>query len=70
MDDVENGVIPKDLQKAFQKHPKAAANYLNFSRGYQKAYLSWLHGAKRQETRDKRIKEIINYCDANMKSRV
>ena len=69
MDDVENGVIPDDLQTAFDTHPKAYENYLNFAPGYRKSYLSWLHSAKRQETRDKRIVEIIKLSAANQKMR-
>ncbi|MBQ4822749.1 YdeI/OmpD-associated family protein [Aquimarina sp. MMG016] len=69
LDDVENGVIPDDLQKAFNRNPKAFENYQNFAPGYRKSYLYWLNQAKRQETRDKRIKEIIKYCKANEKSR-
>ena len=69
MDDVENGVIPSDLQKAFDSNPVASENYLNFSPGYRKSYLSWLHGAKREETRMKRIEEIIKLCGANKKGR-
>ena len=69
MDDVENGVIPEDLQIAFDANEKAFENYQNFSRGYRKSYLSWLHSAKREETRQKRITEIIRLCEANIKSR-
>lgn len=69
MDDVENGVIPKDLQNAFSANERAFENYLNFTKGYQKGYLSWLHSAKREETRQKRITEIIRLCEANVKSR-
>ena len=69
MDDVENLVIPKELQKAFDDNPIAFENYSNFSRGYRKSYLSWLHQAKRPETRNKRISEIIRLCEANIKSR-
>jgi uncharacterized protein YdeI (YjbR/CyaY-like superfamily) len=69
MDDVENGIIPKDLQNAFDDNPEAFENYQNFSKGYQKSYLAWLHSAKRDTTRKKRISEIINLCQANMKSR-
>ena len=69
MDDVENGVVPNDLKVAFDKYPKAFENYQNFSRGYRKSYLSWLYGAKRKETRQKRISEIIRLCAANIKSR-
>ncbi|MBT8303369.1 MAG: YdeI/OmpD-associated family protein [Bacteroidia bacterium] len=69
MDDVENGVIPVDLQEAFDANELAFDHYQNFSRGYRKSYLSWLNSAKREETRQKRIKEIIRLCEANIKSR-
>lgn len=69
MDDVENGVIPPELQKAFDANPRAFENYNNFSRGYRKSYLSWLNSAKRETTKEKRINEIIRLCEANMKSR-
>ncbi|WP_299364389.1 YdeI family protein [Winogradskyella sp.] len=69
MDDVENGIIPPELQKAFDANPRAFENYQNFSKGYRKSYLSWLNSAKREATRQKRIAEIIRLCDANIKSR-
>jgi uncharacterized protein YdeI (YjbR/CyaY-like superfamily) len=70
MDDVENLVIPLELQKAFTTNPIAYKNYQNFAAGYRKSYLSWLFRAKRDETRAKRIEEIIKYCEANKKVRV
>ncbi len=69
LDDVENGIIPEDLQKAFDNHPEAFSHYQNFAQGYRKNYLYWLNQAKRQETREKRIIEIIKYCGANIKTR-
>ncbi|MBW1295888.1 YdeI/OmpD-associated family protein [Aquimarina litoralis] len=69
LDDVENGIIPEDLKRAFQKSPIAFKNYENFAKSYRKNYLYWLNQAKRQETRDKRIKEIIRLCKANTKAR-
>lgn len=69
MDDVENGIIPNNLQKAFDDNPLAYENYQNFSKGYRKSYLSWLNSAKREETQQKRIAEIIRLCEANIKSR-
>jgi uncharacterized protein YdeI (YjbR/CyaY-like superfamily) len=69
MDDVENGIIPPELQSAFDQNPKAFINYQNFSRGYRKSYLSWLNSAKREATRQKRIEEIIRLCEHNKKSR-
>src|SRR5690606_18710028 len=69
LDGVENLEIPPDLQKAFDKNPHAFENYMNFSPSYRKAYLYWLNHAKREETRQKRIKEIVSLCFKNIKSR-
>lgn len=69
LDDVENLIIPKDLQTAFDKSPKAYKNYQNFSPSYRKSYLYWLNQAKRETTREKRITEIIRLCNENIKSR-
>lgn len=69
LDDVENGIIPKDLQAAFDKNPKAFNNYQNFTRGQRKSYLYWLNQAKREETRQKRIAEIVHLCAQNIKAR-
>ena len=69
MDDVENLIIPKELQKAFSKSPNAFKNYQNFAPSYRKGYLSWLNQAKRDATKEKRILEIIKLCEANIKNR-
>jgi uncharacterized protein YdeI (YjbR/CyaY-like superfamily) len=69
MDAVENGIIPDDLKRAFSKHENAFKNYEAFSKGYKKSYLSWLNSAKREATRQKRITQIINLCEANIKTR-
>lgn len=69
LDDVENGVIPPKLKAAFDKNPVAFTNFQNFTKGQRKSYLYWLNQAKREETRDKRIKEIIANCVKNIKAR-
>ncbi len=69
LDDVENLVIPQDLESAFTANKKAFENYENFSRSYRKSYLYWLNQAKREETRTARIAEIIRLCAENIKSR-
>lgn len=68
MDDVEDLIIPDDLQQAFNLNPSAFENYQNFAPGYRKSYLSWLHQAKRKETRDRRINQIIGLCGKNLKT--
>ncbi|MBT8182088.1 MAG: YdeI/OmpD-associated family protein [Eudoraea sp.] len=69
LDDVENGIIPPDLQSAFDNNPVAFKNYQNFSKTYKKSYLYWLKQAKRDATRAKRIVNIIDLCAKNIKSR-
>tara|TARA_R110000868_G_scaffold144150_2_gene362964 strand:+ start:43054 stop:43632 length:579 start_codon:yes stop_codon:yes gene_type:complete len=69
LDDVENGIIPKDLQREFDKNQIAFNNYQSFAPSYRKSYLYWLNHAKREATRQKRIKEIIELCANNKKSR-
>lgn len=69
LDDVENGVIPEDLQLAFDENQLAYSNYQNFAPSYRKSYLYWLNQAKRETTRQKRIDEIIQLCSKNIKSR-
>lgn len=69
LDDVENGIVPHDLQQAFNANPRAKSNYTSFSRTYRKSYLYWLNEAKRPQTRQARIEEIIRLCHENIKSR-
>ncbi len=69
LDDVENLIVPKDLQLAFKASPKAYENYQKFAASYRKSYLYWLWQAKRETTRQKRIADIIKYCEANQKNR-
>jgi len=69
LDDVENMIIPTELQNAFDSNSTAFDNYSNFSKSYRKSYLYWLNQAKREITRENRITEIIRLCEANIKTR-
>ncbi len=69
LDDVEKGIVPKELKAAFDKNPKAFTNFQNFTRGQRKSYLYWLNQAKREQTRAKRIAEIVRLCAENIKER-
>lgn len=69
LDDVENLILPQDLKTAFDKNPTAFKNYNNFAPGYCKSYLYWLKQAKREETRQRRIQNIIELCEQNKKTR-
>ena len=69
LDNVEKGVIPQDLQKEFDQNKLAFKNFQAFARSYQKNYLYWIHQAKREATRLKRIEEIIQLCESNKKAK-
>lgn len=69
LDTVEKGIIPEDLQMEFDKNTEAFENYQHFAPSYRKSYLYWLNQAKREDTRHKRIIEIILLCKNNVKSR-
>ena len=69
LDAVEDLLIPDDLKSAFEQNEIAFENYNNFSPSYRKSYLYWLNQAKRQETRNSRITQIILFCSQNKKSR-
>ncbi|MBL7712308.1 MAG: YdeI/OmpD-associated family protein, partial [Chitinophagaceae bacterium] len=51
LDEVEEMLIPKDLEAAFRRHKGAKVYFLGLSRTLQKRMLQWLVLAKRDETR-------------------
>ncbi len=69
LDHVENGVVPEDLQKAFENCKTAFDNFRAFTPSQRKSYLYWLNQAKRDETREKRIREIVELSAKNIKYR-
>lgn len=67
LDEAEALIIPKDLDDEFQKRPKAKNYFLGLSRSDKRNILQWLVLAKREETRQKRIAEIVELADQNQK---
>lgn len=63
LDEVEELIIPNDLEKAFKKRKGSADYFLSLSKTIRKMMLQWLVLAKRPETRQKRITEIVE-CSA------
>lgn len=58
LDEVEELIIPKDLEKAFRKHKGSKDYFLSLNKTVKKMMLQWIVLAKRPETRQKRIDEI------------
>jgi uncharacterized protein YdeI (YjbR/CyaY-like superfamily) len=67
LDDAEALIIPVDLEVAFQKRQNARNYFLNLSRSDKRNILQWLTLAKREETRQKRIAEIVELAEQNLK---
>jgi uncharacterized protein YdeI (YjbR/CyaY-like superfamily) len=67
LDDAEALIIPEDLENEFQKRIKAKDFFLGLSRSDKRNILQWLVLAKKQETRAKRIFEIVELADQNLK---
>jgi len=51
--------IPDDLAAALRADDRAARNFEALARSYRSAYVYWVLGAKRPETRAKRIREVV-----------
>ncbi len=62
LDEVEELIIPKDLEKAFRKHKGSKDYFLSLSKSIKKILLSWIALARRPETRQKRIDEIAEHA--------
>lgn len=67
LDDVEALKIPKDLEKAFKAKPGSKAFFLSLSKSVRKAMLQGLVFARRKETRQKRIVQIVALADQKLK---
>jgi len=63
-DDVE---MPSALKRALNKNKKAKENFDKFAPSYRRNYIGWVANAKRQETIDKRIVEVVKRAEKNMK---
>ncbi|MDP2836211.1 MAG: YdeI/OmpD-associated family protein [Methanobacteriaceae archaeon] len=67
MDDVENLIVPDDLEIEFKKNKEARTNYNNFSNSVKKQVLWLIISAKRPDTRKRRIKKVIKALEKNEK---
>jgi uncharacterized protein YdeI (YjbR/CyaY-like superfamily) len=67
LDESEALIIPKDLEKGLQKNAAAMDYFSSLSRSDKRNILQWLVLAKRQETREKRIAEIIELAEQMLK---
>lgn len=60
LDSVENLEVPSDLNELLEKSSEAKNYFLILSNSSKKSLLQWIVMAKRTETRNKRIQEIVS----------
>ncbi len=67
LDEVEALIIPEDLKKEFENHKGAIEHFDSLSKSARKTLLYRLVSAKRKDTRQKRILEIVESVSNNLK---
>jgi uncharacterized protein YdeI (YjbR/CyaY-like superfamily) len=67
LDEVEELIIPPDLEKAFDSQTGSKDFFLSLSKSVRKAILQWLVLAKQSETRQRRIIEIAELASQKLK---
>ncbi len=67
LDEVEELIIPKDLESKFKAKKGSKEYYLSLSKTNKKIILQWVAMAKRPETRQNRIDEIVELASKQQK---
>jgi uncharacterized protein YdeI (YjbR/CyaY-like superfamily) len=57
--------IPADIEEAFSAKPKSRQNFDRFPPGYRRMCIGWIITAKKPETREKRIREVVHLSAQN-----
>lgn len=68
LDEVENLIIPDDLQKLFSDNKTAFINWERFPPSSKRGILEWILNAKKPETRQKRITETVSLAEKNIRA--
>lgn len=67
LDEAEAWIIPDDMEAAFSNSPDAKEYFLGLSKSDRRNILQWLVLAKRPETRQNRINEIVELAIQKLK---
>jgi uncharacterized protein YdeI (YjbR/CyaY-like superfamily) len=59
--------LPDYIVRALKKSPKAWQSFQVLAPGYRRYFVAWIHTAKREETRERRIRESIALLEAGKK---
>ncbi|PLT27969.1 YdeI/OmpD-associated family protein [Peribacillus deserti] len=64
----ERNVPPKELLELLEADKESKLKFADLAPSYQQAYIDWIVSAKRQETREKRLKETLVKLKAGYKN--
>lgn len=68
LDEIEEMIIPPDIDTAFNANPIARSNFEAFPKSVKKGILEWIINAKQPETKQKRINETVNLAAENIRA--
>jgi uncharacterized protein YdeI (YjbR/CyaY-like superfamily) len=54
-------VVPDYFVRALKTNKKALTTFENFSPSHKREYVEWITGAKREETRNKRLQTALQW---------
>lgn len=59
--------IPADIEHGLKANPRAWAFFEQLAPSYRRQCIAWITAAKREETRDKRLREVVGLMAAGKK---
>ena len=59
--------VPKYIEHALGSNEKALINFIKLAPSYRRRYIGWVDSAKKEETRKKRLVEVIGVLERNEK---
>jgi len=60
-------ILPPYMKEALAKNTRALENFNNLAKSYRRQYIGWISSAKREETRQRRLAEIVRLLERNEK---
>jgi len=59
--------VPKYIEHALGSNKKALINFIKLAPSYRRRYIGWVDSAKKEETRKRRLAEVIGVLERNEK---
>ncbi|WP_248925742.1 YdeI/OmpD-associated family protein [Paenibacillus hamazuiensis] len=60
--------VPEEISQRLKAHPAAAETFGKLSYSHKKEYVQWITGAKKEETRLRRLEKMIDMLEKGLKS--